>query len=272
MIIHVQKKKLWCFGAAVILIVTAVLGIGFSQSKTIAVSAVSTNWGLGFGKEGEPPAGNASADYLAQYNAHFLGRTSANETQAKVLYLTFDAGFENGYTESILDTLKKHEVEACFFLVKHYLDSAPTLVKRMVDEGHVVGNHTASHPDMSAINTKEAFEKELSQLEQAYEQLIGKPMEKLYRPPQGKFSESNLKMAKEMGYHTFFWSLAYVDWNVDKQPTREQAFSKLLTRVHPGAIVLLHSTSATNAAILDELLTKWKGMGYTFGSLRDLMT
>lgn len=270
MTVHVRKSWVWCFALAVGIILSAVLGVSVSEGGSHMVAAASTNWGLGFGQEGQPPTGNATSEYLKQYDAYFLGRTSANETQSKVLYLTFDAGYENGYTASILDVLKKHEVKACFFLVKHYVDSAPELVKRMVAEGHTVGNHTATHPDMSAISSKAAFQKELQDLETTYEALIGKPMEKLYRPPQGKFSESNLKMAKELGYRTFFWSLAYVDWDVDHQPSREEAFSKLLTRVHPGAIVLLHSTSSTNAAILDELLSKWKGMGYTFDTLQKI--
>lgn len=237
------------------------------QETTAPAAAKITNWGLSFGKAGEPPRGNASAEYLKQYNGYYLGETSTE--QEKKIYLTFDAGFENGNTEAILDALKKHEVSATFFLVKNYLDTAPELVKRMVAEGHTVGNHTATHPDMSKISQHEAFEKELQTLETAYEDLIGEKMTKFYRPPQGKFSESNLQMAKELGYHTFFWSLAYVDWYVNDQPTREQALDKLLTRVHPGAIVLLHSTSATNATILDELLSKWKAMGYCFGTLQE---
>ena len=126
----------------------------------------------------------------------------------------------------------------------------------MVEEGHTVGNHTYHHPDMSQISTKEAFSKELTELETLYQETVGKPMTKYYRPPQGKYSESNLKMAQELGYQTFFWSLAYVDWYQDNQPTREEAFDKLLGRIHPGAVVLLHSTSSTNAEILDELLTR----------------
>jgi peptidoglycan-N-acetylmuramic acid deacetylase len=150
------------------------------------------------------------------------------------------------------------------------LESAPELVKRMVEEGHAVGNHTYHHPDMSAISDRTSFEKELSDVEQLFTEITGTEMASYYRPPQGKYKEENLKMAQEMGYQTFFWSLAYVDWNVDAQPTKEQAFEKLLSRIHPGAIVLLHSTSATNGEILDELLTKWEEMGYTFRPLSDL--
>ena len=140
----------------------------------------------------------------------------------------------------------------------------------MVEEGHIVGNHTMHHYDMSKISEKSAFQKELTDLETLYKEVVGKDMPKFYRPPQGTYSESNLQMAKDMGYKTVFWSLAYVDWQNDKQPTAEYAFSKLLPRTHNGAVVLLHSTSATNAAILDELLTKWEAMGYRFASIEDL--
>ena len=152
----------------------------------------------------------------------------------------------------------------------NYLETSPELVKRMVNEGHIVGNHTYHHPDMSKISDKASFEKELKDLETLYTQVTGQAMKKYYRPPQGKYSENNLKMAHEMGYKTFFWSLAYVDWYQDKQPSKEEAFKKLLDRIHPGAIVLLHSTSDTNGAILDELLTKWEEMGYHFATLDDI--
>ena len=133
-----------------------------------------------------------------------------------------------------------------------------------------MGNHTYHHPDMSQISTQEAFQKELGDVEEEYKKITGQEMTKYYRPPQGKYSETNLKMAKEMGYKTFFWSLAYVDWYENDQPTKEAAFEKLLGRIHPGAIVLLHSTSKTNGEILDELLTKWEEMGYTFKPLSEI--
>ena len=139
----------------------------------------------------------------------------------------------------------------------------------MVQEGHIVGNHTLSHPDMSGISSLNDFRKQLEGVENLYKETTGESMTKFYRPPQGIYSTANLSMAKELGYKTFFWSLAYVDWYQDKQPTREEAFDKLLTRIHPGAIVLLHNTSSTNGQILDELLTKWEEMGYTFGMLND---
>ncbi len=224
------------------------------------------NWGLGFSTEGKPPTGNATADELKKYDTYYIG-----DTGKKVIYLTFDAGYENGYTAAILDALKKHNVKATFFLVGNYINTSPELVKRMVEEGHNVGNHTYNHPDMSKISSKDSFCKEIESLEKLYEDTTGQKTTKFYRPPQGKYSTNNLQMAKDMGYKTFFWSLAYVDWYVDKQPTKEEAFKKLLGRIHPGAIVLLHSTSKTNSEILDELLTKWEEMGYTFGNLKDLV-
>ena len=191
----------------------------------------------------------------------------AQMTDEKVLYLTFDAGYENGNTPAILDALKKHRVPAAFFVVGNYLETSPDLVKRMISEGHIVANHTYHHPDMSKIASKEDFQKELTSLEEKFQEIPGQAMPKYYRPPQGKYSVENLQMAKDLGYHTFFWSLAYVDWYQDRQPSKEEAFKKLLGRIHPGAIVLLHSTSSTNAAILDELLTSWEEMGYTFRSI-----
>ena len=240
--------------------------MGHFQGKAVAASAEG-NWGLSFQQEGQPPVANASADYLKQFDAYY-----ADITQDKVIYLTFDAGYENGNMPAILDALKKHSAPATFFVVGNFLNTSPDLAKRMVAEGHIVGNHTFHHPDMSKISTKDSFEKELLDLEALYQEIIGQPMKKYYRPPQGKYSEANLKMAKDLGYKTFFWSLAYVDWYENDQPTKEQAFEKLLGRIHPGAVVLLHSTSKTNGEILDELLTKWEEMGYHFASLDDLVS
>jgi peptidoglycan-N-acetylmuramic acid deacetylase len=140
----------------------------------------------------------------------------------------------------------------------------------MVAEGHIVGNHTMHHPDMSKITDPAAFRQELADLESLYREITGQEMPKFYRPPQGIYSEENLRLAKDLGYKTVFWSLAYVDWNNDAQPTAEQAYAKLLPRIHNGAVVLLHSTSKTNADIMDDLLTKWEQMGYTFRSLSEL--
>lgn len=237
-------------------------------TETMSIAMKTENWGLGFNgvAEGGQPTGNASAEELKKYDAYFVG--SADE---KVIYLTFDCGYENGNTEAILDALKKHNVKATFFVVGHYVASAPELLKRMVEEGHTVGNHTYHHPDMSAISDLSSFKKEMDDVAGAFKEVTGTELSMYYRPPQGKYSTDNLKMAQQLGYSTFFWSLAYVDWNADAQPTHEEAFNKLTGRIHPGAVVLLHNTSKTNGEILDELLTKWEDMGYRFGTLEELI-
>lgn len=261
-----KRKRVVILSLAVLLGLCGLVTITARQGGAVMASAEITNWGLSFQEEGQPPIGNADSEYLAQFNALYR-----DPTQEKVLYITFDAGYENGYTAQILDALKKHQAPATFFLVGNYLETEPELVCRMVKEGHTVGNHTYSHPDMSAISTEEAFQEELTKNEALYKEITGEEMAKLYRPPQGKFCESNLCMAQELGYRTVFWSLAYVDWYEDDQPTREEAFEKLIPRIHPGAVVLLHSTSATNAAILDDLLTQWEDLGYTFGRLEEIV-
>lgn len=257
------KYLVLCVALAVALVV--VMLISLLQNPVPTAAGNNTNWGLSFQQEGKPPVGNASPEQLRQYDAYFVDTRGE-----KTLYLTFDAGYENGYTPAILDTLKKHKVKAAFFLVGNYIETSPELVKRMVEEGHIVGNHTYHHPDMSKISDMSAFQEEIHSLEALFKETTGQDMPKYYRPPQGKYSESNLRQAKELGYKTVFWSLAYVDWYVDKQPTKEQAFAKLLPRVHPGAVVLLHSTSKTNAELLDELLGRWEAEGYTFKTLDDL--
>ena len=255
--------------AVLFLVMYALGALTAIKAESVGVSALlhekSENWGLGFGTEGKPPTGNASAEELKKYNAYFIGDTTQN-----TIYLTFDCGYENGNTEPILDALKKHDVKATFFVVGNFLETSPEIVKRMIAEGHTVGNHTYHHLDMSSISSMDAFKKETQDVENLFEQITGTPITKFYRPPQGKYNIENLKMAQELGYHTFFWSLAYVDWYQDKQPTKDEAFGKLLKRIHPGAIVLLHSTSSTNAQILDELLTKWEEMGYTIKPLTEL--
>ena len=230
------------------------------------LTLASEDWGLSFTEPGTAPKGNATAGDLAWYDGYYVGDGSE-----KVIYLTFDCGYENGNTEPILDALKKHNVKATFFVVGHFLETAPDFVKRMVQEGHAVGNHTYHHLDMASISDKGDFQKEMDDVADLFREITGEELSPYYRPPQGKCNVHNLEMAQEMGYYTIFWSLAYVDWDQDRQPSHGEAFDKLTTRVHPGAVVLLHNTSSTNGEILDELLTKWEGMGYTFRPLSELV-
>lgn len=236
-----------------------------SVSELPELVFASEEWGLSFGEPGMQPVGNASAEAMAPYGAYFMG-----SDEEKVIYLTFDCGYENGNTEPILDALKKHGAQATFFVVGYFLETEPELVKRMVEEGHTVGNHTYHHLDMQTISAED-FEKEMKDVADLFYEITGTQLSPYYRPPQGKCNTENIKQAQELGYNTFFWSLAYMDWDQDNQPSHEEAFDKLTTRIHPGAIVLLHNTSQTNGEILDELLTKWEEMGYSFKPLSELI-
>ncbi|MGN0988802.1 MAG: polysaccharide deacetylase family protein [Eubacteriales bacterium] len=247
------------------IIVIQIFVLAAIYGAPVTANAKISNWGLGFGTANTRPRGNVSAEELAKNDAYFIGPAT------KMIYLTFDAGYENGYTPKILDTLKEKNVPAAFFLVSHYIKTEPDLVRRMADEGHIVANHTNTHPDMSSLKTLDALRAEIEPVESLYFECTGKEMPKFYRPPRGQFSTSNLEQAKQLGYKTVFWSLAYVDWNVNSQPSAESAKAKLNSRIHDGAVILLHSTSATNAEILGDLIDEWRAQGYTFGSLYDLV-
>jgi len=187
----------------------------------------------------------------------------------KVICLTFDAGYENGNVEKILDVLKAEEVPAAFFILENLVKRNTDLVKRMAEEGHTVCNHTARHGDMSLAN-REEFRAELESMEKIYRDNIGREIGKYYRPPEGKFSRDNLIWAQEMGYTTVFWSCAYADWDNGRQMEPDAAKEKLLKNTHNGEVLLLHPTSSTNAAILSDLIREWKSMGYRFGTLDEL--
>ena len=169
-----------------------------SGNPLSTILPAAENWGLSFQEEGKVPVGNASFDELQQYHAYY-----AQKTDKKVIYLTFDCGYENGNTPAILDALQKHQAPAAFFVVGNFLSDQPDLVKRMAAEGHIVGNHTWSHPDMSKISTQEAFSEELNRVSALYQETTSQEMVKFYRPPQGKYSTQNLQMAKDLGYQTF---------------------------------------------------------------------
>lgn len=211
----------------------------------------------------DPP--KESIDFLQSEGGYYLGDTSK-----KVLYLTFDEGYEKGYTDDILDTLKELDVPAAFFVVKPYIESEPDLVKRMVKEGHLVCNHSNHHPSMASITNEEDFKKELTDVEDSYKKLTGKEMPKFFRPPMGKYSKLSLKRTKAMGYKTIFWSFAYKDWLVDDQPDEEFALEKIKSKVHPGGIILLHAVSSTNTKILKTLILDLQAAGYKFKPLTDL--
>ncbi|MDS1003635.1 delta-lactam-biosynthetic de-N-acetylase [Clostridium sporogenes] len=204
---------------------------------------------------------------LNKYSGYFLGDTSK-----KHLYLTFDEGYENGYTDKILDVLKANNIKAAFFVTAPYVKQNKDLIKRMVDEGHLVCNHSDHHPSMAsaALKGKESFEKEFTVVEDLYKDITNKDMPKFFRPPMGKYSELSLKYTEDLGYKSIFWSFAYLDWDRNKQPSREQGKEKILNGVHNGSIILLHAVSKTNAEILDPVLKELKNDGYEFKTLEDL--
>ncbi len=222
------------------------------------------NWYFAPRSDGLQPKDCPEFSFIKGYDCYWIG-----DPDEKVIYLTFDAGYENGFTPQILDALKKHNAPAAFFVVGHYIKSAPELIGRMADEGHLVCSHSMNHKNMAAMADFSAFKSEMEDLESVYTELTGQKMPKYYRPPEGKFSERCLKYAQQLGYKTFFWSFAYCDWYVDDQPSEEEAIKMITTRTHPGAVVLLHATSQTNAKVLDRVLTQWENMGYKLKSLNE---
>lgn len=220
------------------------------------------DWYFNPREDGKQPSPIKEATFFKKYDSYYVG--NPNE---KVIYLSFDAGYESGNTPKLLDTLKKHNAKAQFFVVESYIKSNPDLVKRMEKEGHLVCNHSKSHPSMAGITDFEKFKEEIISVEKAYKDVTGKEMPKYFRPPMGKFSEQSLKYTKDLGYKSIFWSFAYVDWYEKKQPTHEFAKNKIYSRTHPGAIVLLHPNSSTNTEILDEVLTHWEKEGYKLKTL-----
>lgn len=245
---------------------TALIAFVMAAASLLSVSADNTpvHWYVKNNKEHKRPVLDSGLTVINGHRASYIGNDE------KVIYLTFDAGYENGNVEKILDVLDKHNVKGAFFVLENLVIRNTELVKRMAESGHLVCNHTASHKNMSLVYDKEAFERELKALEDIYREKTGRELDKYYRPPEGSFNEENLRFADEMGYHTVFWSFAYADWDNSKQPDEERAISKVMDHIHNGEIMLLHPTSATNAAILDAVITRLKADGYSFGTLDQL--
>lgn len=224
------------------------------------------NWYYVRNQDHKNPRINTDIDFsLSDYDAYYIG------SKDPVIFLTFDEGYENGYTAEILDVLKANQVPAAFFVTGPYISSNPDLVKRMVAEGHIVGNHSQTHPSMpSKAHDPEAFNREINQVEKSFEQLTGTQMPNFFRPPRGEYSELSLSLTKEMGYKTIFWSFAYQDWLVDQQPDPEEAYGRIMQGTHNGQIMLLHAVSSTNTQILDRIIKDIKKEGYRFAPLTEL--
>ncbi len=208
--------------------------------------------------------------YIEKYDCYYVDKACAAEGKEKKLYLTFDAGYENGNIAKILDILKEEEVPGAFFVLDHLIKKNTALVLRMADEGHLVCNHTAQHKDMTQFHEKEAFLAELRKLEDIYKAETARELDRYYRPPEGRLSEENLQFLEGTGYKTVLWSFAYADWDNKKQPSPADAKRKIMDNTHPGAIILLHPTSDTNVAILRDCIREWRRDGYVFGRLSEL--
>ena len=214
-----------------------------------------------------PPSFPKEAEEIRQYGAYFLDERVTDEK--KVIYLTFDAGYENGNIARILDILKEENVPAAFFLLDNIILKNTDLVLRMVDEGHLVCNHTKNHKNLCSASDEE-IERNLRALEMIYEEKTGREMSKYFRFPEGCYSINSIKCINKLGYKTIFWSFAYDDWDNCRQPDKKRAIKKILDNTHNGAVMLFHPTSETNACIFSDLINEWKNQGYTFGTLDEL--
>ncbi len=237
-----------------------------TSSLASAYSTKTYNWNFNPNKENQPTTTESHyLELLNQTGGFYIGDTTKKE-----LYLTFDNGYENGYTEKVLDTLKEKEVPGAFFITGHYLESAPELVKRMVDEGHIVGNHSWHHPSLPEVGDGRLMD-ELTKVKQRFTELTGVEEMNYLRPPRGQFSERSLTLSAKLGYTNVFWSMAYKDWEVDKQRGGQYAYDQIMARIHPGAIMLIHSVSSDNAEALPKVIDDARAQGYTFKSLDEYM-
>lgn len=246
-----------------------ILGVMIMSGSTFASDSIG--WYCKRNKEHKQPILDGNLNVAENYDVFWCDKRHKNMTDSdKVIYLTFDAGYENGNVEKILDVLKDENVKGAFFILDNMIYKNKSLVRRMIEEGHIVGNHTLKHKDMTKMKSKEEFARELSSLEELYFENFGVEMSKYYRPPEGKFNEENLKWATELGYKTVMWSFAYADWDNGRQPSAELALKKIMDNIHNGEVMLLHPTSSTNAEIMRQLITELKSQGFRFGTLDEL--
>ncbi len=249
-----------------IIIATIILSIGFMNKPFSAQADKEIHWGLKKAtNEQQAEAGGEMDALLKKHGSIYKG--SADE---KILYFTFDNGYENGYTESILDTLKAENIQATFFLTGHYLESATPLVKRMIAEGHQIGNHSYGHPNLARLS-KDGVKKELQKFDKRLSELTSLTRTTVTRPPEGIFNEQVLEAANEIGYQHIFWSVAFIDWHRDQKKGGKYAYDELMSQIHPGAIILMHTVSPDNAEGLPMFIKDARKMGYTFGTLDDLI-
>lgn len=262
-----KRLQIFCLLLLPCLTLMGILGRGspaaLSTSSDAAIPASADNWGLSFPAEHETPIGNATADFLTQYDAWYVGDTSQ-----KVIYLTFDCGYENGYTNKILDVLKEKQVTAAFFCTLPNIKAEPELIARMIKEGHIVGNHSVSHPSFAKISRTQ-MASEIENCDNYLREHFGYSAP-YFRFPMGEYSECALELVGSLGFKCVFWSLAWNDWNTDSQKGSDTAFKTVTSRLHPGAVILLHSVSSDNAGALGDIIDYARKQGYVFKSLSDL--
>ncbi len=242
----------------------------FSLSVTAFAHQSELHWSCKRCGNNQPPITDAEA-LISRYNGYSIDRSVDDTSDKRVLYLTFDLGYENGNTAKILDTLRDEGVSAAFFILDNIVLRNTELVTRMESEGHLVCNHTKSHKNICRMS-KDEIAADLGALEDLCLENTGITMAKYFRFPEGRYNEEALKTVYELGYKSIFWSFAYADWDNNRQPSPEKAIKKVLENTHNGAVILLHPTSSTNAEILPTLIKEWRAQGYTFGTLDDLTT
>lgn len=259
----INAKEIFMKKAKIILIIICIIALG----NSVCYAEEEFNWYIK--KRGNlVPIFPGEVSYITENGGIYVDEYAVKNNEKK-LYLTFDAGYENGNIEKILDVMKSEEVTGAFFILSNIIDKNPDLIKRMADEGHLVCNHTYNHKNMTKLTDDEVLAN-LCRLEKKYNEVTGRDMEKIFRFPEGRYSIRTLKLLNNNGYKTVFWSMAYDDWDNSRQMHPDIAKAKLLSTTHDGAIILLHPTSSTNAAILGDLIREWKMLGYSFGSLKDI--
>ena len=236
---------------------------------TVSADTGAISWYTVRNKAHRQPIFGEDLRVVEKYNGFFMDHVHTSQEGDKVVYLTFDAGYENGNVAKVLDVLQEKEVGAAFFVLKHLVTANKELVLRMEKEGHLVCNHTATHADLS-LASKDKIRAELQELEECYTTLTGASMAKFFRPPEGKFSLEMLQYVRDLGYKTVFWSFAYADWDNQSQPSQQKALQCIMDNIHNGAVILLHPTSATNAVILPTVIDELRAQGYRFGTLEEL--
>ncbi|MBE6667058.1 MAG: delta-lactam-biosynthetic de-N-acetylase [Ruminococcaceae bacterium] len=258
-------KKLIFIGIFAILCVAVFLNSSISAAENESIS-----WYCVRNKEHKQPVADSKLSIVEKYNGYYVDKAHADPNGEKVIYLTFDAGYENGNIEKILNVLKEEQVSAAFFILENLVIKNKELVIRMAEDGHTVANHTASHKDITKFESKEELMCELEEMNSVYREATGREMSKYFRPPEGRFSQRSMEYLSELGYKTVFWSLAYADWDNNNQPKAELAKKKIFDNIHNGAVILMHPTSATNAKIMRDVIRTLKSQGYRFGTLDEL--